>query len=122
MRVMSVFFFFFKQKTAYEISTRDWSSDVCSSDLLVVVHLPIPVHIAEHRPAHHSQFLQALAHHQPPLFVLQDQRIGRLRIPPTYHPAPHKQIQVPIPVHVSQRQRPHPEALSKHTFPVHLRL
>ena len=26
-------FFFFKQKTAYEISSRDWSSDVCSSDL-----------------------------------------------------------------------------------------
>ena len=25
--------FFFKQKTAYEISTRDWNSDVCSSDL-----------------------------------------------------------------------------------------
>src|SRR5216110_717810 len=28
-----LFFFFFKQKTAYEISSRDWSSDVCSSDL-----------------------------------------------------------------------------------------
>src|ERR671929_1222516 len=27
------FFFFFKQKTAYEIVSRDWSSDVCSSDL-----------------------------------------------------------------------------------------
>ena len=27
-------FFFFKQKTAYEISHRDWSSDVCSSDLV----------------------------------------------------------------------------------------
>ena len=26
-------FFFFKQKTAYEIRPRDWSSDVCSSDL-----------------------------------------------------------------------------------------
>src|SRR5213075_2471574 len=26
--------FFFKQKTAYEITRRDWSSDVCSSDLL----------------------------------------------------------------------------------------
>src|ERR1043165_6629368 len=26
-------FFFFKQKTAYEIGPRDWSSDVCSSDL-----------------------------------------------------------------------------------------
>ena len=25
--------FFFKQKTAYEIGTGDWSSDVCSSDL-----------------------------------------------------------------------------------------
>src|SRR5210317_1734477 len=25
-------FFFFKQKTAYEISECDWSSDVCSSD------------------------------------------------------------------------------------------
>src|SRR5213075_2700934 len=28
-------FFFFKQKTAYEITRRDWSSDVCSSDLFV---------------------------------------------------------------------------------------
>src|ERR687887_997809 len=27
------FFFFFKQKTAYDIVSRDWSSDVCSSDL-----------------------------------------------------------------------------------------
>src|SRR6059036_4014057 len=26
-------FFFFKQKTAYEITYGDWSSDVCSSDL-----------------------------------------------------------------------------------------
>ena len=25
--------FFFKQKTAYEMCGRDWSSDVCSSDL-----------------------------------------------------------------------------------------
>src|SRR3546814_4446112 len=27
-------FFFFKQKTAYEMRISDWSSDVCSSDLL----------------------------------------------------------------------------------------
>src|SRR6059058_6709622 len=33
MRLTYVFFFFFKQKTAYEMSLRDWSSDVCSSDL-----------------------------------------------------------------------------------------
>src|SRR3546814_7908691 len=29
-----MFFFFFKQKTAYEMRISDWSSDVCSSDLL----------------------------------------------------------------------------------------
>src|SRR3546814_5161406 len=29
------FFFFFKQKTAYEMRSSDWSSDVCSSDLQV---------------------------------------------------------------------------------------
>src|SRR3546814_2365397 len=28
-----MFFFFFKQKTAYELRISDWSSDVCSSDL-----------------------------------------------------------------------------------------
>src|SRR3546814_3850818 len=28
-----IFFFFFKQKTAYEMRISDWSSDVCSSDL-----------------------------------------------------------------------------------------
>src|SRR3546814_7801523 len=29
-------FFFFKQKTAYEMRISDWSSDVCSSDLAVM--------------------------------------------------------------------------------------
>src|SRR3546814_13751327 len=28
-----ILFFFFKQKTAYEMRISDWSSDVCSSDL-----------------------------------------------------------------------------------------
>src|SRR3546814_4274304 len=32
------FFFFFKQKTAYEMRISDWSSDVCSSDLLSGLH------------------------------------------------------------------------------------
>src|SRR3546814_4984373 len=31
--IFSCFFFFFKQKTAYEMRISDWSSDVCSSDL-----------------------------------------------------------------------------------------
>src|SRR3546814_6212255 len=35
--------FFFKQKTAYEMCISDWSSDVCSSDLVELAH---PVGIA----------------------------------------------------------------------------
>src|SRR3546814_15953163 len=31
-------FFFFKQKTAYEMRISDWSSDVCSSDLPSIGH------------------------------------------------------------------------------------
>src|SRR3546814_8690731 len=37
-------FFFFKQKTAYEVRISDWSSDVCSSDLRAAEY--------EHRNAH----------------------------------------------------------------------
>src|SRR3546814_1572717 len=37
---MVYFVFFFKQKTAYEMRISDWSSDVCSSDLLAERHRP----------------------------------------------------------------------------------
>src|SRR3546814_8245623 len=33
--VIHMSFFFFKQKTAYEMRISDWSSDVCSSDLAI---------------------------------------------------------------------------------------
>src|SRR3546814_7460276 len=33
-RFDDLYFFFFKQKTAYEMRISDWSSEVCSSDLL----------------------------------------------------------------------------------------
>ena len=36
---MFIVFFFFKQKTAYEIYQCDWSSDVCSSDLEKLIEL-----------------------------------------------------------------------------------
>src|SRR3546814_4437272 len=42
------FFFFFKQKTAYEMRISDWSSDVCSSDLA-------PRHRAVHARHHRAQ-------------------------------------------------------------------
>src|SRR3546814_9759910 len=41
-----VLFFFFKQKTAYEMRISDWSSDVCSSDLFYSVSIS-GYHIAE---------------------------------------------------------------------------
>src|SRR3546814_5276887 len=34
-------FFFFKQKTAYEMRISDWSSDVCSSDLMTAARTDI---------------------------------------------------------------------------------
>src|SRR3546814_7076827 len=42
-------FFFFKQKTAYEMRISDWSSDVCSSDLTFV-----PALLAARSIGHHD--------------------------------------------------------------------
>src|SRR3546814_5322817 len=42
-------FFFFKQKTAYELRISDWSSDVCSSDLEPKVDKPVRTIIARVR-------------------------------------------------------------------------
>src|SRR3546814_7109771 len=39
-------FFFFKQKTAYEMRISDWSSDVCSSDLVTVCAVPTAAFLA----------------------------------------------------------------------------
>jgi len=44
---LGLVFFFFKQKTAYEISVCDWSSDVCSSDLVE----PGMVRVQQWRPS-----------------------------------------------------------------------
>src|SRR3546814_4444102 len=38
MLLLVCLFFFFKQKTAYEMRISDWSSDVCSSELRVLRH------------------------------------------------------------------------------------
>src|SRR3546814_10252081 len=37
MSVVRSFFFFFQQKTSHEMRISDWSSDVCSSDLVDLV-------------------------------------------------------------------------------------
>src|SRR3546814_997017 len=42
LEIVSCVVFFFKQKTAYEMRISDWSSDVCSSDLIAVKgHAPV---------------------------------------------------------------------------------
>src|SRR3546814_13670360 len=46
---MLLLFFFFKQKTAYEMRISDWSSDVCSSDLVAHAHRGAPFGRARHR-------------------------------------------------------------------------
>src|SRR3546814_10111190 len=45
-------FFFFKQKTAYEMRISDWSSDVCSSDLPADIDLPASFHSKAPLPRH----------------------------------------------------------------------
>src|SRR3546814_10090945 len=48
--VSRLFFFLFKQKTAYEMRISDWSSDVCSSDLVAAARAPFMPELG-HRPA-----------------------------------------------------------------------
>src|SRR3546814_13028831 len=66
-KIVYNFFFFFKQKTAYEMRISDWSSDVCSSDLAVQPvdgRLDIPWHAAveqQNRPL--PTRLQGVADH-----------------------------------------------------------
>src|SRR3546814_539106 len=49
LHVVSVFVFFFKQKTAYEVRISDWSSDVCSSDLMFGHRDQVALHQAARR-------------------------------------------------------------------------
>src|SRR3546814_19797287 len=67
--LLAVLFFFFKQKTAYEMRISDWSSDVCSSDL-IAHRLGL---LFERRPAHPAQPLGGpLDVHDPILPLLRD--------------------------------------------------
>src|SRR3546814_9011296 len=52
--MLLVVFFFFKQKTAYEMRISDWSSDVCSSDLAqpLRAHFPGSLDGERRSPAH----------------------------------------------------------------------
>src|SRR3546814_7753876 len=82
-------FFFFKQKTAYEMRISDWSSDVCSSDLHIAIVLdrPQPAEgqlLLAHRLVEggvvrrHRQHLGAVAHRFPRGAVRsEERRVGK---------------------------------------------
>src|SRR3546814_3815940 len=55
-----VLFFFFKQKTAYEMRISDWSSDVCSSDLPEDYVPDLPLRMALYRRLNDAQDRPAL--------------------------------------------------------------
>src|SRR3546814_2111512 len=56
-------FFFFKQKTAYEMRISDWSSDVCSSDLVPGVEgeTGVCLRFPEQAQFHPMKYLRGLA-------------------------------------------------------------
>src|SRR3546814_3181040 len=67
--MLFVLFFFFKQKTAYEMRISDWSSDVCSSDLIAAGQNLAETLVLEHEVREQQ-------------VVIDDHQIGRLRIAP----------------------------------------
>src|SRR3546814_4701546 len=69
-------FFFFKQKTAYEMRISDWSSDVCSSDLGEIIvgtgieprYLVRPaIARGEHQHGHRALLLAPAVEHRQPV-------------------------------------------------------
>src|SRR3546814_6180431 len=52
--------FFFKQKTAYEMRISDWSSDVCSSDLIQVIPL-FPQYASASTGSVHQKVMEILS-------------------------------------------------------------
>src|SRR3546814_326886 len=70
------FFFFFKQKTAYEMRISDWSSDVCSSDLAIRNGA-----VVVQRGKNMADFLEYVvnAHHiEKGLLLTRERRVGQV--------------------------------------------
>src|SRR3546814_1842809 len=59
-RVLKLFFFFFKQKTAYEMRISDWSSDVCSSDLHNAIRKAVGLVTDPNDPRYRVSYLEKM--------------------------------------------------------------
>src|SRR3546814_5813595 len=82
---MVLFFFFFKQKTAYEMRISDWSSDVCSSDLdaYQIIVVDNGSSDATRKIARSYAGVELLEEPQPGSYVARNRGIERVRAPIT---------------------------------------
>src|SRR3546814_13217311 len=80
--MMCVFFFFFKQKTAYEMRISDWSSDVCSSDLHQRAGPALDAQHRRPRPPHQPG---DGGHRRPPLARCRLAQAARIAAPLGWH-------------------------------------
>src|SRR3546814_9426183 len=67
---------FFEQKTAYEVRISDWSSDVCSSDLLAIEVAPLLLQLPHHCVRGHEA---PVGQHQH-VFAIISNRVGVDRV------------------------------------------
>src|SRR3546814_4832806 len=92
IHVMFGCFFFFKQKTAYEMRISDWGSDVCSSDLSMAIQSDLPILVCALGPMHMRGAMlavpaqvqevgagqqQAAARHQHAVQRSEERRVGK---------------------------------------------
>src|SRR3546814_5720350 len=70
--MLYLFFFFFKQQTAYEMRISDWSSDVCSSDLFAA---------ARPLTRHHDRSIREDRHDLSALLLARNPGAWRVRAP-----------------------------------------
>src|SRR3712207_8333165 len=74
---MCVFYFFFSSRRRHTRYWRDWSSDVCSSDLAVVSELLLPARTPPLREPPRLRFLEKFPLTSPPVIEI---------VPATLHP------------------------------------
>src|SRR3546814_6771990 len=74
---MFVLVFLFKQKTAYEMRISDWSSDVCSSDLSIVLLAMIAAFLGMRL---YSVLGKRTGHEQEPVLPRRDERVVPLPV------------------------------------------
>src|SRR3546814_1470653 len=89
---MSMFVFFVKQKTAYELRISDWSSDVCSSDLLMGSWMPLmkedgcmAIHLGS---AVYYRGMPAISSYRERFVVAAQDELGLYRMPDLYWEQP----------------------------------